>query len=122
MNRTEHLLTILAEECGEVTQRVCKVLRFGLADVQEGQGEDNKRRLEREAADVVAMIEMLGLDVRDEDKAAKRARVEKYLEYSRKVGTLKDGKVKAVHCYGLICVKTDDCKCPCLDCVAIVNF
>ena len=90
MNRTEHLLTILAEECGEVTQRVCKALRFGLADVQEDQYEDNLRRLEREAADVMTMFVMLGIRVRDEDKVAKRARVEKYLEYSRKVGTLKD--------------------------------
>ena len=90
MNRTEHLLTILAEECGEVAQRACKALRFGLGDVQEGQDEDNRRRLEREAADVMTMFEMLGIKVRDEDKVAKRARVEKYLEYSRKVGTLKD--------------------------------
>lgn len=90
MNRTEHLLTILAEECSEVAQRACKALRFGLADVQEDQDEDNQRRLEREAADVMTMFEMLGVKIRDEDKVAKRARVEKYLEYSRKVGTLKD--------------------------------
>ena len=38
----------------------------------------------------MTMFEMLGIKVRDEDKVAKRARVEKYLEYSRKVGTLKD--------------------------------
>jgi hypothetical protein len=30
MNRTEHLLVCLAEECGEVIQSVGKALRFGL--------------------------------------------------------------------------------------------
>jgi len=32
MNRTEHLLVCLAEECAEVGQAVAKALRFGLDD------------------------------------------------------------------------------------------
>ena len=32
MNREEHLLTILSEECAEVIKDVSKALRFGLDD------------------------------------------------------------------------------------------
>jgi NTP pyrophosphatase (non-canonical NTP hydrolase) len=88
MNRTENLLTTLAEECGEVVQVASKGCRFGLTEIGPGKNENNIRTLERELADVVAVAEMLGLQIRDEDKAAKREKVEKFLEYSRQVGRL----------------------------------
>lgn len=88
MNKTEYLLTTLAEECAEVAQRACKALRFGLSEIQPGQPDDNKRRLERELADLMATAEMLGLVIRDEDKAAKADKLKMYMEYSHKVGTL----------------------------------
>lgn len=90
MNETEHLLTVLSEECAEVAQRACKAIRFGLSEIQPGQPEDNKRRLERELADLMAVAHMLGLQIRISDEDAKRKKLEKFMEYSRQLGTLTD--------------------------------
>lgn len=90
MNETEHLLTVLSEECAEVAQRASKAARFGLSEIQPGQPEDNKRRLERELADLMATADLLGLTVRDEDKAAKLEKLKKFMAYSRENGTLED--------------------------------
>jgi NTP pyrophosphatase (non-canonical NTP hydrolase) len=88
MNETEHLLTILSEECAEVAQRASKAVRFGLLEIQPGQQEDNTRRLERELADLMAVAELLGLRIRDEDKAAKLEKLKKFMGYSREIGKL----------------------------------
>lgn len=88
MNETEHLLTVFSEECGEAAQRACKAIRFGMAEIQPGQPEHNRRRLEREYAEVVAMAELLGLRAREEDKAAKVEKVKRFMDYSRQLGTL----------------------------------
>jgi len=88
MTHTEHLLTVLAEECAEVAQRASKAVRFGLTEIQPGQGDDNRRRIEKELADLVATAELLGLRIRDEDKLAKKDRLAQYMTYSQKVGTL----------------------------------
>ncbi len=90
MNRTEYLLIVLAEECAEVAQVACKGLRFGLDDIGPGKKENNLRSLERELADLLAVVELLDLSIREEDKEAKFRKVAKYMEYSRKAGTLKD--------------------------------
>lgn len=92
MNETEHLLTNLSEECAETIQRVSKAIRFGLSEIQPGQLEDNTRRLEREYAELVAVAELLGLQAREEDKAAKREKLKKYMDYSRRLGTLEKRK------------------------------
>lgn len=94
MNTTEHLLTILAEECAEVAQRASKAARFGLTEIQPGQEENNTRRLERELADLMATADALGLRVRDEDKAAKREKLKKFMQYADEIGTLKDDPEK----------------------------
>jgi hypothetical protein len=88
MTRLEYLLIVLGEEGAEVAQDTAKALRFGLGDFKPGQTEDNKRRLEREVAEVVAVAEMLGLTIRQEDIAAKKLKVEKFMSYSRNIGTL----------------------------------
>lgn len=96
MNRTEHLLTILAEECNEVGQRVSKALRFGLNEVQPGQTRQNTDRLLEEILDLFAVVEMLqeeGLiyiepSIGTAAIDAKKAKVEKFLEYSKQCGTL----------------------------------
>jgi NTP pyrophosphatase (non-canonical NTP hydrolase) len=90
MNEKEHLLTVLSEECAEVAQRACKAARFGLSEIQPGQLDDNTRRLEREYAELIAVAELLGLHAREEDKAAKREKLKKFMDYSRKLGTLED--------------------------------
>lgn len=90
MNKTEYLLSKLVEECCEVGQRVCKAMTFGLSEVQPGQPDDNKRRIERELGDLMEVADQLGLVIRDEDKAAKREKMAKFMDYSRECGTLVD--------------------------------
>lgn len=93
MTRAEHLLWILAEECAEVAQRASKAARFGLYEVQPGQGETNRERLAGECSHLVAAIEML---VREDciDKPdfgriqAKIEKVERFFRYSVELGTL----------------------------------
>lgn len=51
------VLTILAEECAEVIQRVTKAQRFGLEERQPGQQMDNAGRLALEIGDVLAMVD-----------------------------------------------------------------
>lgn len=88
MNTTEHLLTILGEECAEVAQRASKAARFGLTEIQPGQAETNVRRLEHELGDLVAVADMLGLRIKKYDKVAKTVKVRKYMKYARARGTL----------------------------------
>lgn len=52
------LLTILAEECGEVVQRCTKVLRFGFTK-NPWNGKRNKDELELELGDVLAIVRAL---------------------------------------------------------------
>lgn len=91
MTRTEHLLTILAEECAEVAQRVSKALRFGLGEVQPGQTYTNAERVVHELCDLNAAIIMAMGDgvlptLPDEEEYArlnaKREKVEKFLAFS----------------------------------------
>ncbi len=94
MNKIDYLLTCLAEECAEATQRVTKALRFGLFEVQEGQPLNNMARLSGELTDVVALIELLNEEgvylpvYTQENIDAKKERVEKYMELSRAQGRL----------------------------------
>jgi len=95
MNRTEHLLTTLAEECGEVAQRCTKALRFSLSEIQPGQQFTNAERILHEYADVAGILDILMkekiLKLPDdymERVNAKKERFEKYLKISEKQGTL----------------------------------
>jgi hypothetical protein len=96
MTRIEHLLFCLSEECDEVGQRASKAARFGLHEIQPGQDLDNTQRLMGEFCDLIGVMEMLfeaGLVNLSEEEAesriqAKKAKVEEYLIYSAKCGTL----------------------------------
>ncbi|AZO67643.1 hypothetical protein [Mesorhizobium sp. M6A.T.Cr.TU.016.01.1.1] len=95
MNRSENLLTSLAEECTEVGQRVSKALRFGLAEVQPGQPLTNAERISQELTDLIAVMRMAtneGLipkpDLSGAAIAAKQAKVEKFMAYARECGAL----------------------------------
>lgn len=98
MNRLEHLLTILTEECGEVIQAGTKTLRFGLEegrDVSALEYGNNVQRLRYELNDLIAMVEMLeaeGLDLSPDyqSRLKKKTKVEKYLLYSKECGTLSE--------------------------------
>lgn len=91
MNELEHLLTVLGEEAGEVIGRASKAIRFGMTEIQPGQPHDNKRRIEQELGDLLATAELLGLTIHEEDKAAKKEKLKKYMGYSRELGLLQEG-------------------------------
>jgi hypothetical protein len=95
MNRDEHLLTTLAEECAEVAQRVSKGLRFGMSEVQPGQSLTNAQRITAELKDVWAMAiicAQAGLIPYPQPSIAeierKRERVERYMAIGRESGAL----------------------------------
>ena len=71
-------LMILQEECGELTQAISKCFRFGKDS--EWDGTTNKRRLESEIGDVLAMIDILvesGYVSDDTLNASRKAKKEK---------------------------------------------
>jgi hypothetical protein len=100
MNRTEHLLTIAAEECAEVAQRISKALQFGLDEIQPGQPLTNRERIRYEYSDLAAVLEMVdpattasgGTIHPPSGKAMdeKRVKVEQFLAYSNQCGTLSE--------------------------------
>lgn len=80
------LLTVLAEECCEVGQRVAKALRFGVAEVQPGQPLSNARRISDELGDLLGVMDRLlerGV-LNDTDieiaREVKRIKLEKFLQ------------------------------------------
>lgn len=91
LNTEQSLLLHLAEECNEVAQRVSKILRFGIDEVQDGHTDDNRRRLEMEIADWLAVHEML-LDMGIvsvptwDEIDAKKEKVRKYRKLSEDRG------------------------------------
>lgn len=126
MDRQEHLLTILNEELGELAieilstqQQITKALRFGIYE-QRDLPTSNCQRIFKEFNDLMAMVEMVnesavktsfasasvtlgerGLMYRDDELiAAKKAKVEKYLLYSKKCGTLDDFDYETDHDIG----------------------
>jgi len=100
MNRQEHLLTILGEECSELHQEISKALRFGINERRD-LSTSNLERMQKEFNDLLAMIEMVN-DELIKDKSpkilylnrtlteAKIEKVEKYLLYSKECGTLNE--------------------------------
>jgi hypothetical protein len=97
MNKREHLLTILSEECAEIIKDVSKTLRFGVDDHYPGICKPtNIESVYREFCDLTAVMEMLDkmgviCSVAQRDLVEeKKQRVLKYLEYSRDAGTLTD--------------------------------
>jgi hypothetical protein len=96
MNRKEHLLTILAEECMEIGKECTKALRFGTEDHHPTQTGTNAQKISDEYNDLLAVIGMLNdegfLNVTiDKDKIKKKQEtVEKYLLYSKEHGTLNE--------------------------------
>ena len=94
MTKQEHLLTIAAEECVEVAQRLTKALRFGMEEVQPGQTLTNRERIYAEYYDLRAVLGMCGIDAWDDSLQAKNAeqekvqKVEHFLAYAEQCGTV----------------------------------
>ncbi len=90
MNRTEHLLFKLAEECAEVTQEASKAAIFGIDEIMSGQLSTNRERVVKELNDLWAIVEMLGLQqVNREWIEAKKTKIEHWMAYAENAcGTL----------------------------------
>jgi len=95
MNREEHLLVILGEESSEIIKDISKSLRFGIFSYEPGQELDNREKIENEIADFLGVVEMLQDDgiigeISIEKIKIKKEKVEKYLQISKNIGTLKN--------------------------------
>lgn len=96
MNRQEHLLVILMEECAELQKECAKALRFGLDDHAPDSIDTNEEKIYHEFNHVMAIGEMLKKDsivpisYRMSIVNEKKKAVEKWLLYSKEKGTLTD--------------------------------
>ena len=93
MNTHEHLLTVLAEECGEVAYEVHKALRFGLTDhsPHDATKTPNSERIAYELGDLLAVVELVveaGLIPQPAINGQKRAKVDRFMTYARNSGAL----------------------------------
>lgn len=84
-------LAILIEECGEVVQVGCKILRHGYDSNNNGEmPETNRQMLERELGDLAHTVRRMvsGGDVSEtvitERMASRPQRIEKYLHHQKK--------------------------------------
>jgi len=95
MNREEMLLTQLSEECGELVQIISKIQRFGRDNICPGMTKTNSERLTEEFNDLLGIGFMLTedgykLSPNTVSIHAKTLKVERYLEFSKQLGTLTD--------------------------------
>ena len=96
LDKFDHLLACLGEECGEVQQCVGKALRFGILDSSPEARKTNWVDLVHEVQDIVAIYEMLcddgGMTIELDRHAIeeKKKRVLKYMDYARERGRLSD--------------------------------
>lgn len=96
MNRQEHLFTCVGEEGVEVAGRASKIKRFGLLEVEPGKEQNNEQRLKGEVADLCGALELAFPNQSIDDLIkelrpqieAKKIKIEKFLVYSKEVGTL----------------------------------
>lgn len=104
MNKVEHILTCLAEECGEVAKEVHKSLRFGLDDKlttnpdgpRGSDGPTNREKLAQELNDLMGVVSMLVEEGVLPDNWSspklhqnKAVKVKQYMRYAERVGALK---------------------------------
>lgn len=59
MNKLEHFLTCVTEECAEIAHHTCKALRFGLSDRYPEKEVTNAQEILAEFYDLSAVIEIL---------------------------------------------------------------
>lgn len=93
LNREQYILTLIQEECAELSQRASKALRFGLYEVQPGQELDNWERMREEYVDLFTSLYMLDwlivdVSIEDDDVKAKMDKIKKYMQLSVDRGVL----------------------------------
>lgn len=77
MDKTDEILTITQEECGELVQVISKVRRFGM--------DTNRDNLVKESGDLLCMIELLienNIISKDELESAKQSKRDKLAVWS----------------------------------------
>lgn len=95
MNREQYLLLKLGEEASEITQIVSKTSQFGMEEKHPDLLWNNKERVHQELNDLLGIVEMLNeecdLDYTPDEVAIqyKKKKVNKYYEYSKKLGKVK---------------------------------
>jgi len=101
MTKQEHLMTVFAEELGEVAiellelqKQIFKAQRFGI-DEQRDLPTSNRERIEAEWQDLLGSVEKLrevGINLTPDIQAitAKMSKVDKYCQYARGLGTIDD--------------------------------
>lgn len=104
MTKEDHYLLILGEEGIEVAHMVSKCLRFSLEEIRKDQPFTNRERLNEEVSQLEAIIDLLRkrniLPPRDQKAYdEKPAKVEKYLEISKRYGRLSE---VAIDCSDII--------------------
>jgi hypothetical protein len=87
LNRTTYLFVCVIEECAEVIQRACKIIRFGSLEVEPGHKVDNLARFSVEWNDLITVVRLLKerkVDVFEDGflQEMKREKVKKYMNYS----------------------------------------
>ena len=101
ITREQHLLIKLSEEAVEValelSKRIHKTMLFGLdnVNIKKPDGPDNRQAIVNELNDLFGLVEMLvdegtlPNDWFSEEKVlARKAKVEKYMEYAKSLGNL----------------------------------
>lgn len=92
MSIEQLLLTKLAEECDEVSQRALKTQQFGMDERQSDMHQTNRERLHGELNDLFAVIDILnedhGLNFETDEVAIeeKKAKLKKFMAYSQSLG------------------------------------
>lgn len=93
LNKEQYLLTLIQEECAELSQRASKALRFGLHEIQDGQELNNWERLKGEYTDlwtVICMLDAELLILEVEPIREKIDKIKKYMGLSQDRGILED--------------------------------
>jgi hypothetical protein len=96
MNRQEHLLACLAEECAEIQQHVGKALRFGIYDRDPtiSNAKTERDLIVTELQDLYGVVELLSehkiLPLSYDRNAVQRKKdkVIKFMDYAREHGAL----------------------------------
>ncbi len=92
MNKKEYLFGLLAEEGSEIAQAANKCVRFTMA--HRHYDESNLERLNVELGDLFSVLYLLEEELKIEfvktHSVEKLARIEKYMQVSRDMGTLND--------------------------------
>jgi len=85
-DREREILNILIEEAAEIQHRACKVLRFGLLEVQPGQDLTNEARLSEEIGDLFGVVD-LGIaegvfrgDFMDTNRRLKKEKLRRFMQ------------------------------------------